>query len=50
MEHVSTEVKELLAQVEKLPVDDKRVILASIRGMLLVADANKPSTEQEATA
>lgn len=47
MDRISTEVKELLAKVEKLPVDDKRVVLASIRGMLLVVDANKTNEQEE---
>lgn len=50
MEQISTEVRELLSKVESLSADDKRVILASIRGMLLVADANKENGERKETA
>jgi len=35
------EAKELLKTIENLSVEDKRIVLASLRGMLLVADANK---------
>lgn len=35
------EAKELLETIGGLSIEDKRLILASLRGMLLVADANK---------
>lgn len=41
MRKIKNEVRGILEQIEKLPDEEKRIILASLKGMLLVANVNK---------
>lgn len=41
LEAQKSEARELLKQIERLSQEEKRIILASLKGMLIVADAQQ---------
>lgn len=47
-QNTRAEVKELLTRIEDLSRNEKRIVLASLRGMLIVADSRKAEEEKGA--
>lgn len=48
IEFVRSDAQSILKQIEKLPESDKKLILASLQGMLIVANVNKEEQEESA--
>lgn len=47
LQNSRAEVRELLARIEGLSRNEKRIVLASLRGMLIVADSHKAEARAE---